>query len=292
MIRLIAVDLDGTLLDSRGRIPAANLDAVGEALAAGVHVVVVTGRSYHFASLITRDLPDAVVLILNNGAAVKTWNGRSLLTRPLARPVAMAVLAHTREFRHDTGVVFDRSDGRQIVFESVDLEHPSRKAYFDRNRHVIAQVQPLEDALDADPLAIVFNGTVARMAALSATLRAFAAQTPLEMARTEYAHRDFSLIDVMASGTSKGRTLATWAATLGVPASEAMAIGDNYNDADMLSWAGTPVVMGNATADLRAGARHVTATNDECGVAEAIRALALWPRRSPRTHQETISPPR
>jgi hypothetical protein len=287
MVRLIALDLDGTLLDSRGRIPHANFDAVREAIDEGIHVVVVTGRSYHFASLITRELPEQVVLILNNGAAVKTWDGRALRSRPLPSRVARAVLEWTREFRSDTGVVFDRSDGRQIVFEAVDLEHPTRKAYFDRNRHVVTEVSPLEDAIDEDPLAIVFNGTVSRMASLSAELEAFASHTPMEMARTEYAHRDFSLIDVMASGTSKGRTLAAWADTLGVAAADTMAIGDNYNDADMLAWAGTPVLMGNAIADLHTRGWHVTGRNDEAGVAQAIERLALAPRRSPPAHRDT-----
>ena len=91
MIRLIALDLDGTLLDSRGRIPAANLDAIREALRAGIHVVVATGRTYHFASLVTNQLPREVVLIVNNGAAVKTADGRRLMARPLARETAAAV---------------------------------------------------------------------------------------------------------------------------------------------------------------------------------------------------------
>lgn len=287
MIRLIALDLDGTLLDSRGRIPAANLDAIRDALDAGIRVAVVTGRTYHFASLVTNQLPSDVVLILNNGAAVKTSDGRSLMSRPLSRETATAVLAHTREFRADTGVVFDRTGGRQLVFESIDLEHPTRKAYFERNRHVIGHATPLEDAIDEAPLAIVFNGSLARMAALADRLDAFAAHTPLEMARTEYAPRDFSLIDVMASGTSKGRTLAAWAASAGIDASEAMAVGDNYNDVDMLAWAGTPVVMANANDDLRSRGWHVTTGHDQAGVAEAIRAFALSPRVSPRSPRDS-----
>jgi Cof subfamily protein (haloacid dehalogenase superfamily) len=281
MIRLIALDLDGTLLDSRGRVPPANLDAIRDAIGAGVHVVVVTGRTYHFASLVTRQLPEEVVLILNNGAAVKTWDGQSLLTRPLPMDLATAVLSHTLEFRGDTGVVFDRHDGRQIVFESVDLEHPTRKAYFERNHHVISVIVPLEDAINEDPLAIVFNGSVSRMDALATSLRGFARHTPIAMALTSYAHRDFSLIDVMASGTSKGTTLAAWAGRLGIGPAETLAIGDNYNDTDMLAWSGVPVIMGNATEELRTRGWHLTATNDACGVAEAIRVLCLSPRSSP-----------
>jgi hydroxymethylpyrimidine pyrophosphatase-like HAD family hydrolase len=86
---------------------------------------------------------------------------------------------------------------------------------------------------------------------------------------TEYEHRDFSLVDVCATGTTKGSTLATLAAELGVARHEVMAVGDNLNDREMLAWAGTAVVMGNAVPTLQEGF-EVTGTNDEAGLAMAI----------------------
>ncbi len=275
MIRLIALDLDGTLLDSRGRIPDANLSAIDEAIARGIRVVVVTGRSYHFAALVTRQLPRQVVLILNNGAAVKRWDGEPILSRPLDRRTATVVLDWAKEYRDETGVVFDRQDARHLVFERLDLEHPARKAYFERHRDVISEVSPLESALDEDPLAVIFSGPSPRMRHLLGGLEAFALETPLGMAVTEYAPRDFTLIDVMAAGTSKGRTLARWAETEMIPADATLAVGDNYNDADMLEWAGQPVVMGNASPGLLTRGWPLTASNDAFGVAEAIRRFAL-----------------
>ena len=73
--------------------------------------------------------------------------------------------------------------------------------------------------------------------------------------RTEYASRDLSILDLMPPGVSKGWALARLAARLGIDRKEVMAIGDNWNDADMLEWAGQPVLMGNAANDLRARAK-------------------------------------
>jgi hydroxymethylpyrimidine pyrophosphatase-like HAD family hydrolase len=96
---------------------------------------------------------------------------------------------------------------------------------------------------------------------------------------TEYVHRDFSLIDVTAPGATKGRALAWRAMQLGLEPDAVMAVGDNLNDLDMLEYAGTAVVMGNAVAGLleRSADRgwHVTGHQNEAGLAQAIRRFAL-----------------
>jgi hypothetical protein len=101
----------------------------------------------------------------------------------------------------------------------------------------------------------------------------FAARLAIQL--TEYAFRDFSLVDICAEGTTKGSGLAAVAQLLGIDRSEVMAVGDNYNDRDMLEWAGVGVVMGNASDDLRNAGFHLTDTNDNAGLARAIRTFAL-----------------
>ena len=93
------------------------------------------------------------------------------------------------------------------------------------------------------------------------------------MALTEYEPRDFSLLDVNCAGCTKGSALSRWAASLGVGRSEVMAVGDNLNDLAMLEFAGRPVVMGNAAPELRGRGFQETGTNDEGGLADAIRSL-------------------
>jgi hydroxymethylpyrimidine pyrophosphatase-like HAD family hydrolase len=92
---------------------------------------------------------------------------------------------------------------------------------------------------------------------------------------TEYVDRDFSLVDITSPAATKGRALASCAAALGLSREQVMAIGDNFNDLEMLEIAGTPVVMGNAVAPLKARGWHVTAGQDEAGLAAAIRRFAL-----------------
>jgi Cof subfamily protein (haloacid dehalogenase superfamily) len=273
MIRLIGIDVDGTLLDSQGRLPAANRDAIRAAVAAGIHVALVTGRSYPFARPVADPLPASISLIVSSGAVERAMDGSTLARRLLGRDVAHAVLAATRPYRDAAALIFDRDTEGQIVYETMDWEHPGRKAYWRRNRSLIQQAVPLEAALVDDPVEVMFNGHVVPMRALAAALRA--AATEYAVSLTEYPHRDFSLIDITAAAATKGLALAWRAAQLGLTRDHVMAVGDNYNDVEMLEYAGTPVLMANAHPDLKTRGWHVTGDQDEAGLAQAIRRFAL-----------------
>lgn len=273
MIRLIGIDVDGTLLDSEGRMPAANRAAIHDAVAAGIHVALVTGRSYPFARPVADLLPPAITLIVSNGAVERAMDGGILARRLLDRHVARTVLDATRPYRDAAALIFDRDDGRQIVFETMDWEHPGRKNYWRRNEHLIAQAVPLEGALVEDPIQVMFNGASGAMRRLAGALRHQADGFAVSL--TEYVHRDFSLIDITAPTATKGRALAWRAAQLGVDRDAVMAIGDNFNDVEMLEFAGTPVVMDNAVDGLQRPGWHRTGHQDEAGLAQAIRKFAL-----------------
>src|SRR4051794_31573526 len=128
MIRLIGIDVDGTLLDTRGQLPQANIDAIHEAVAAGIHVSLVTGRSYPFARPIADALPPSLTLIVSNGAIERATDGTRFAQRLLERAVARTVLETTKPFRDAAALVFDRDGDRQVMFETMDWEHPGRKA--------------------------------------------------------------------------------------------------------------------------------------------------------------------
>jgi Cof subfamily protein (haloacid dehalogenase superfamily) len=273
VIRLIGIDVDGTLLDSAGRMPAANREAIRDAVAAGIHVALVTGRAYPYARPIAHPLPDSVTLIVSNGAVERAMDGTTLARRLLDRLVAKDVLEGTRPHRDAAALIFDRDDRNQLVFESMDWGHPARKAYWRRNQSRIARAAPLERALIEDPIQVMFNGAVDGMRELAESLRRDA--TAFAVSLTEYAHRDFSLIDVTAPTATKGRALAWRAEQLGLTRDQVMAVGDNFNDLDMLEFAGTPVVMANAVDDLKRRGWHVTGRQDEAGLADAIVRFAL-----------------
>ena len=160
------------------------------------------------------------------------------------------------------------------MFETMDWEHPGRKAYWARNQSLISQSVPLEDALVEDPIQVMFNGGVEMMRGLVEALRVEAAGA-FAVALTEYVHRDFSLVDVTATGATKGRALAWRAAQLGLNRDEVMAVGDNFNDLEMLEFAGLPVVMGNSVPGLLERGWPITGDNEHAGLAEAIQKFAL-----------------
>jgi Cof subfamily protein (haloacid dehalogenase superfamily) len=276
MIRLIGIDVDGTLLNTRGELPRENVGAIHDAVAAGIHVALVTGRSYPFVRPIADALPASITLIVSNGAIERSMDGSRQASRLLDRAVARAVLSATKPFREAAALVFDRDADRQVLFETMDWEHPGRNAYWRRNQSLIAQSIPLEDALTEDPIQVMFNGGVESMRALAHTLRAN--DGAFSVSLTEYMHRDFSLIDVTAPDATKGRALAWRAAQLGIGRDAVMAVGDNFNDLEMLEFAGLPVVMANAVEGLKDRGWAITGDNEHAGLADAIRRFALGRR--------------
>lgn len=273
MIRLLALDIDGTLLDSEGRIPAANRDAIARAIDAGVEVALATGRRYEFARPIFESLPGPLTLILSNGAIVKALDGRTLMRSLLPRATARTVLADCSEHRASAAVVFDRPREGQVVFEAIDWEHPRHRRFFEVNRPFLAEVAPLENCLTEDPIQVMFSGGCEEMRALFDRLQHVA--DGFSVALTEYVHRDFSLVDVVTAGCSKGSALHAWAAERGVTRDEVMAMGDNLNDLQMLEFAGMAVLMENALPELKARGWVVTGSNNDGGVAQAIDRYVL-----------------
>jgi Cof subfamily protein (haloacid dehalogenase superfamily) len=258
LIKLIGIDVDGTLLDSEGRLPDENVAAIEEAVGAGIHVALVTGRSFPWAHPVAKRLPPTATLIVSNGAIERAHDGTTLWRRLL--PTAVAAL------------IFDRDAAGQIVFESMDWAHPARHGYFERNRGLIEHAATLEEALSEDPIQVMFNGGVEEMRTLAAAL---APAGDFAVSVTEYKDRDFTLVDVTSTEATKGQGLARRAAALGLQRDEVMAVGDNFNDIGMLESVGLPVVMGNAVAELKSRGWAVTGHQNEAGLAQAVRRFAL-----------------
>jgi hydroxymethylpyrimidine pyrophosphatase-like HAD family hydrolase len=200
-------------------------------------------------------------------------HGATIVRRLLSRDAARRVLAATAAHRAHAALVFDRDHADQIVFESMDWSQPGRKGYFDRNRALISQSVPLEDALIEDPVQVLFSGRARPMRQLFESVGGI--DSGVSVTLTEYEHRDFSLIDITDRSATKGHALAWRASQLGLAPEQVMAIGDNFNDVEMLEYAGLPVLMGNAVPDLLKRGWQTTGTQDECGVASAIRRFAL-----------------
>jgi Cof subfamily protein (haloacid dehalogenase superfamily) len=274
-IRLIALDIDGTVLNSHFEVSAANRAAIAEATRRGIEVALVTGRRYDFALPVAQQIESPLTMIVNNGAMVRTSDGQTPVRHLLSRETARRVLEATGPWRDGTAVVFDRPKANQVMLESIDWNDPTRGGYYTRNREFLAEANPLESCLTEDPIQVMFTGTVAPMREAELVLQSVQFAHEFALATTVYEAKDFSMIDVIHPSVSKGAALAEWAGLRGVAPREILAIGDNHNDLEMLSFAGVPVVMGNSVPELKTRGWAITGSNDEDGVAAAIERFAL-----------------
>ncbi|HKM66449.1 MAG TPA: Cof-type HAD-IIB family hydrolase [Candidatus Acidoferrum sp.] len=274
-VQLIALDIDGTLLNSRFEVSARNRAAIAEAARRGIEVALVTGRRYDFAMPVARQIASPLTMIVNNGALVRTKDGKTHVRHLLPRDTALRVLQATQAWRDGASVVFDRPAANQVMLETIDLEDGIRGAYYRRNLEFLGQVKPLESCLNEDPIQVMLSGPLQPMREAEQALRGVQFIEEFALAVTVYERKDFSMIDVINPRVSKGTALAEWAGLRGIAREEILAIGDNHNDAEMLSFAGIPVVMENAVPELKARGWHITGTNDEDGVAAAIERFAL-----------------
>jgi Cof subfamily protein (haloacid dehalogenase superfamily) len=274
-VRLIALDIDGTLLDSRWELPEANRSAIAEASRRGIEVALVTGRRYDFAMPIARQLDTPLTMIVSNGAIIRNNEGETRLKHLLSRETAARVLQLGDPWRQNAALIFDRSREDQIIVESFEWDDPNRQAYYARYRESFGLHKPLEGCLTEDPIQVMFAGRLNLMREAEQALRSAPDASKFGIALTTYESRDFAMIDILHPDCSKGASLAEWALLRGFAPEEVMAVGDNHNDLEMLSYAGIPVVMGNCVPELKAFGWHETASNDEDGVARAIERFAL-----------------
>lgn len=279
-ISLLALDLDGTLLNGRGQISDRNRTAIDSARANGVHVALVTGRRFRDSRPIALELGLDVPVIAHNGALTKhaeTLETVSVLLLPL--PAAREALRVGRSVGADALLSDDHEGLGVLVYDRLSGANAAVHKYVAWARRIhgeeegqrsVRQVETLEAYLDHDPIHLAFSGGCEKMDQLEQLLHAELGAT-VKILGTKYPEQDFTLIDIVNPAASKGAGVAATAAELGVNTDEIMAIGDNYNDLEMLLFAGTGVVMANAPLSLREIAGlHPTAANTEDGVALAI----------------------
>jgi Cof subfamily protein (haloacid dehalogenase superfamily) len=269
-IRLIATDIDGTLLNPQFQISPDDLSALRLAHDSGIEVVLVTGRRHTFAMPIAQELGFDLWLISSNGAVTRSLAGETFHRDLMPRAGCRALVGGMQEFRGNTVLTFDRETKGAIVLEHLDDLSASIRRWLEKNMAYIEFVVPIEEAMTADPVQSMFCGSMARMSEALRTLEALDMGNRITVLRTEYPNRDLSMIDVLNAGCSKGHALERWAAHRGFGREQVMAIGDNHNDVEMLEFAGYPVIMGNACEELRGRGWSVTLGNDQCGVAAAV----------------------
>ncbi len=269
-IRLLATDIDGTLLNPQFQISDGDLEALRRAHAAGMEIVLVTGRRHAFALPIAKQLGFDLWLISSNGAVTRSLGGETFHRDMMPAETCRKLCGAMQEFRGNTVLTFDQETKGAIVLERLDELGASIRRWLEKNMEFIRFVVPLEDALVRDPVQAMFCGTMERMNLALRTLEGVGMDGLVTVLRTEYPERDLSMIDVLNAGCSKGHALERWARHRGYQRDEVMAVGDNHNDVEMLEFAGHPVIMGNACEELRGRGWRLTRGNDACGVAGAV----------------------
>jgi len=274
-IRLIALDLDGTLVNSRWEISEKDLQALAAASERGIQVVVVTGRRPRAAAPYVAKIPFPVTTITSNGALVRTPTGEVAYQNFLPRNIALQVLEIVHEYRPYTVVIFDLPGRGQVTMEDCAIPEGPLGWYLKTSLDQLLLVPDLKAAVKSDPVQIMIGGPPAHLEGAETLLRQSPAGACVQFTWTKYPDRNIALFDIMNQGCTKGRALRFWATQCAIPSSEVMALGDNFNDLEMLEFAGLPVVMGNHIAGLHRPGWALTSACDDNGVASAIEKYVL-----------------
>ena len=295
--RLIAIDLDGTLLNTSGQVSPRNLAALRLAESSGIEIVISTGRRHSFAMHVLRDLGlhPASAVVSSNGTVIRTIGSELIHRTHLPLSTARWLCSHLDAYRNTLVLTFDLTgpDGDDsrgaLVVQHLDELHASIGRWIRANERYIAQVSRIEDALHpgADlPIQMMLCGPIERMRAAEALLcnhplvipvgHEVSPQAEVALHRTTYPDTDLTLLDILPAGCSKASALEHLAQLRRLTPADILAIGDNWNDVAMLRLAGHAALMSNAPADLKALANSsgwtTVPSNNEDGVAIAIEA--------------------
>ncbi|WP_293909838.1 HAD family hydrolase [Deinococcus sp.] len=265
-IRLIATDLDGTLLNSAGKISPRNRRALDAARAAGIEVVPVTARQPHSVYSGDENSPFTEYAVCSNGALGLHLSRNESLFESHLEVAAQRALTAALTARVP-GALFASVRERGAVFLA-QAGYAELARFNDHGRQPAEMGAHSLEAVCAEP-SLKFIVRHARL-----TPRELLAEVQaLKLTGFALTHSGAPFLEIMAEGVSKARGLAHLCTHLGIDRTEVLAFGDALNDLEMLAWAGRGVAMGNSEPEVRAAAREVTASNDEDGVALVIERL-------------------
>ncbi|MBT2214940.1 Cof-type HAD-IIB family hydrolase [Virgibacillus dakarensis] len=284
-MRLIAIDLDGTLLNKENRISQNNLQAIKDAQSSGVEVVVATGRAHFDVKEIFKGTGINTWIIGANGATIHKPDGNLFHSVPIHKEVVMEILRwlEQEDFYYEVFSkysIFTPHNGRELLAIEMDrvksanpdtnmqeLHEAARKQF---SQTGFSYIQSFTDLLQMDTefyniLAFSFDAEK-----LKKGWTKFAPRKELSIVKS--AKHNFELENVNAS---KGFALKRLANKLNIPLADTAAVGDSFNDLSMLKIAGSSAAMGNAHPEIKNACHEITLSNDEDGVAHFIHSLSL-----------------
>lgn len=269
-VRLIAVDLDYTLLDSRFQLSERNTRAVTLALERGIVVTLATGRMFVSADRFAEALGISAPMITYNGAYVRyARSGRVLSHVPVERDHALSAIRLAAELGLHCSIYLD------------DKLYTSKNGWeaemYSDQCGVSGMYEPGLESLLADtsalPTKVLLIGAPDAMVEIRVRLTELVSGQAYVTQSTPY------YVEMMNKQVSKGRALKTLSESLGIPRDHVMAIGDSYNDIDMIEYAGVGVAVANSPEKVKSSASLVVPSNNDDGVAVAIEACLAGVRQ-------------
>lgn len=266
-IKLIAIDLDGTLLNEDHQVSERTERVLKRAIEQGIQVVIATGKTYTSARALVEKLGLKTPGIFVQGLTIYQPDGTLTWQQTLPPDVCRRVIT-VAEDRGFTVVAY--SGTRILCREIADGIERLAEKYHEPMPEAIGPLQNILFDMKINKLMLVKQNNPKKITAIRWLLdRQLNGEGRLVQAMIK------DMVEVLPPGVSKGSTLATLIKKLGVPAENVMAIGDGENDIEMLHLAGIGVAVGNADEKLKAVADHVVASNQDDGVADAIERFVL-----------------
>jgi Cof subfamily protein (haloacid dehalogenase superfamily) len=272
MIRLIALDLDGTTLNNNGELTEKNKKALELALAKGVQIVIATGRVLSALPEDLMKIRGITYALTSNGAAiVDLKSGKPVYTNYIKASAVEDLIRTLKEYNY---MVEAFIRGRAYIEKALYDDIKSNGSVFKNTEYILTTREPVENLLanillhkeSIECININFENQKDRlmMKQVLTNINNISITSSF----------DYNL-EICGMRTSKAEALGQLCTVLGFTNAEVMACGDSHNDIEMLKTTGLPIAVGNARDEVKAVAKHIVSANDEDGVAEAIQRLIL-----------------
>jgi Cof subfamily protein (haloacid dehalogenase superfamily) len=279
MIKCIASDMDGTLLNSKQEVSEKNREAIQKALNSGIEVVIATGRSYEEAMSVLQESGLQLPIICANGAEIRTKEGEVVKAHPLDHKIAKQaadvlnqVGIYYEIYTSEGTYTVDYDKGVEIIIDifttanpelSRELVEEEAQHRYDKGLiHIVDSYEPILNGEKTIYKLLVFHKDHSFLDEVEEKLK--------QIDNLEVTSSAFGNLELMNTQAQKGIALAEFVEEKGIALQDTMAVGDNYNDLSMFQVVGRSVAMGNANDDIKERCTHVTLRNDESGVGEAI----------------------
>ena len=268
----MALDIDGTLLDSQGHLPVENAHAIEESVRKGVKVILVSGRRWSMARKVSDALGLNFPLVAHNGALIRSPTDSQRLAKCFLKPgLATEIIAHSQDHLRYLVLHRDQDIDGQTVIHPACRENLPMQSYLGQFPEAVMETESLLPWADADLIQIMFGGDLPAIIAIEEILQSKGFFEQVRLTKTYYPHKNLGIIDLLDNSCSKRTALEFLAGYYGVRREETLAIGDNHNDLEMLNYAGIGVVVSNCVVELKGRGFEQTASNDAGGVAQALR---------------------